>query len=193
MPLNGCLPTISLNVSRSCLERASINLEAVLSDKNIKAVILATTWYAESYINSDGNEVDRKALRGSISELVSEIAGRGKLPILFSPIAIPEKDYASELARQLRFGGISEKDALEKMKVPRSSYEEEFEDTNAHFEMLMGDAFVKIFDDLCDPNNCMFGNEDLFYFADGTHLSSDALSSFDKSKAQLHSVLSSLE
>lgn len=193
VPLNGCLPTTSINISDSCMRMANTNLDMVLSDEQINVVVVATTWYEGSYIESNGNEVDRLTLKDSVGDLVKKIDKSGKLPVLLSPLAIPEKDYASELARKLRFNQLSEQEVLDTIKVSRSKYDNDFKEINAHFKMLMGETYIRVYDDLCDEKNCFFGSEELFYFADGSHLSEDALSSFVKSKAQLLSVLSQLE
>ena len=193
VPLNECLPTTSINISQKCLKMAQKNLNTVLSDKDISTVIIATTWYGDGYIDANGNEVNKSTLKGAISKLVNEISSNGKSPVLLSPLATPNKNYADELGRKLQFNHLSEQAVLEAIKVPRSLYDEEFANINLYFEILMGDAFIKVYEDLCDQYNCFYGSKELFYFSDSNHLSQNAFSVFSKSKKQLHSVLTHTE
>ena len=193
VPLNGCLPTTTINVSQKCLEMAKTNLSVVLSDDDISTVIIATTWYSDSYVDTNGNDVDRTKLKESINRLVEGIRSGGKYPVLLSPLAISNRDYVSELPRKLQFNHLSEHMALNMIKVPRSQFDEQFSDTNLFFEKSMGNAYVKVYDDLCDQYYCFFGTKDLFYFADSNHLSKYAFIAFSKTKKQLKSVLADLE
>ena len=193
VPVSVCLPTTTINVSQECLKRAKVNLSAVLSDEDIRAVIIATTWYSDRYVDSKGNDVDRLGLKSSINRLLEDVRSAGKTPVLLSPLAIPKRDYASELARKLRFNFLSEQEVLNMIKVARSQFDSQFADTNLFFEKIMGEAYVKVYDDLCDQNYCFFGSKELFYFADDNHLSKLAFSAFSKTKEQLKSVLADLE
>jgi len=193
VPLNGCLPTTSVNISSKCLQQAKKNLSSVLNNMNVQTVIIGTTWYANKYVNSDGILVDKNNLKLAIEDLISEIRHSGKHPILFSPIAVPERDHASELARKLRFGQITEQEVYDIIKFPRSEFDDKFGELNLYFNNLLGDSYIKIYDDLCNHSSCFFGTDKLFYFADNTHLSKYAVTNFSKAKKQLQSLLSSLE
>lgn len=193
--INGCLPTTSINYSQECIRRAKENLSAVLSDENVSIVFVASTWYGEEtlYIDSDGNEFNRSKLKSAMTILLNDIRNSGKYPILFSPIAVPEKDYASELSRKLRFSQVSEQEAFETIKIPRSVFDEKFSTINSHFEELLGNAYVKVYDDLCDQISCYYGTKNLFYFADAGHLSKHSFTVFNKTKEQLRLLLKSIE
>jgi len=193
VPLNGCLPTTFINVSQRCLEMAKDNLSVVLSDGNVRVVVVGTTWYSDSYVDSDGNEIDKSKLKDAITILLNDIKKGGKYPVLFSPIPIPNKNYASVLARKLRFGKISEQEVFDIIKIPRSVFDENFSTINSHFEQFLGNSYVKVYDELCDQVNCYYGTKDLFYFADSNHLSQYSFTVFDKTKEQLRSILSSIE
>lgn len=193
VPLNGCLPTTTVNISQRCILLAKKNLSSILEDKNIKTVIIGTTWYKNTYIDSKGKVVDKIKLKDAITKLVDSIRSSGKYTILFSPIAVPYKNYTSELPRKLRFNQISEKIVLDKIKISRLKYDEQFYNINSHFEKLLGNAYVKVYDDLCNQNNCFYGSQDVFYFADHTHLSKFSFKNFNKTKEQLKSLLASLE
>ena len=193
VPLNGCLPTTTINLSQKCLEKARTNLSVVSSDDNISTVIIATTWYSDSYVDDNGNNIDRSKLNESINQLVEDIRSSGKYPVLLSPLAISNRDYASELPRKLRFNHLSEHMALDIIKVPRSHFDKQFSDANLFFEESMGNAYVKMYDDLCDQFYCFFGTKDLFYFSDANHLSKHAFIAFSKSKKQLKTILADLE
>ena len=192
VPLSGCLPTTSLNLSSKCLAMAKKNLSTVLKEEKVRIVIIGTTWYDKTYFDTDGEKIDKSNLKIAIETLVKEISESGKHPVLFSPIAIPNKDYASELARKLRFNHISEQEVYNVIKFPRAIFDDEFSDINSHFQKLLGNAYVKIYDELCDQNDCVFGTEEMFYFADSNHLSQYSLATFDKTKTHLRALLASL-
>ena len=193
VPLNGCLPTITVNISKRCLTLAKKNLSSILEDKNTNIVIIGTTWYKNTYIDYNGNVVDKTKLKDAVTELINDIRRNGKYPILFSPIAIPHKNFTSEIPRKLRFNQISEKTVLDKIKVSRQTYNEQFSNINSHFEKLLGKAYIKVYDDLCNQNDCFFGTHDIFYFADHSHLSKFSFKNFNKTKEQLKSLITSLQ
>ena len=74
-----------------------------------------------------------------------------------------------------------------------SEFDDKFGELNFYFNNLLGDSYIKIYDDLCNHSSCFFGTDELFYFADNTHLSKYAVTNFSKAKKQLQSLLSSLE
>jgi len=193
LPLNGCLPTTSINISTECLQMASKNLSSVLADNSVTSVIIGTTWYAKNYIDVNGISVSSHKLHSAMEDLVNEVKNSGKEPILFSPIPIPKKNYASELARMLRFNNISEQEVFDTIKVPRSIFDAEFSEMNDNFIKLMGNSYIRIYDEICDQIYCYYGNDEIFYFADSTHLSQNAVVKFYKARIQLQSALTAYE
>ena len=168
------------------------NLSTVLADKSVTSVVIATTWYSESYVDVNGAIVGANQLSSQIEDLIFKIKKSGKHPILFSPIPIPKKNYASELARLLHFNKISEQEALDIIKVPRLAFDMQFSQINNDFSKLLGNSYVRIYDEICDLTYCYYGRDDVFYFADGNHLSQNAVVKFYKAKEQLRSALGSV-
>ena len=64
LPLNECLPTTLINVSKECcLHLANKNLSSVLKDEKVTTIAIATTWYAQGYIDTNGLSVSRNNLK----------------------------------------------------------------------------------------------------------------------------------
>ena len=185
VPLNGCLPTTSINISKRCIDMAGLNLKSVLKDNDVKTVIIASTWYSNHYVNLDNIKTDKKEIKESMNELINEFYDYGKDVILFSPIPIPINDLTSELPRKIKFDFLSEEKALEQLKIPRLKFEEEFEDINEFFEKKLKNNYIKVYNDLCDEIYCYYGKKDIMYFSDGNHIWTKALNYFSKSKNQL--------
>jgi len=189
VPLNGCLPTPSINISSKCISMANNNLSSVLNDTNVSSVIIATDWYDNEYIDKKGLIVSPQSLKFAIEDLINKIKSSGKQAILFSPIPIPKRDYASELARMLWFDNISEQEVFEIIKVPRSKFDTEFSALNNYFNQLLGDSYIRIYDEICDKTHCYYGTDEIFYFSDSNHLSKNAVVKFAKSKSSLKYLL----
>ncbi|MDC3402009.1 acyltransferase [Alphaproteobacteria bacterium] len=189
VPLNGCLPTTSINISSKCISLARKNLSTVLADKSVVSVVVASTWYAESYVDENGVIVSSDKLFSEMKALMDEIKGSGKRPILFSPIPIPSKDYASELARALHFNKITETEALDIIRAPRLSFDTKFAQFNNDLVELLGTSYIRIYDELCDQSFCYYGRDDVFYFADSNHLSKNVIVQFENAKEQLRIAL----
>ena len=131
----------------------------------------------------------RTGFFSEVKALINEIKGSGKRPILFSPIPIPSKNYASELARRLYFNKITEKEALDIMRFPRLSFDTRFTQFNNDIGELLGTSYIRIYDELCDQSFCYYGRDDVFYFADSNHLSQNAVVQFYNAKEQLRIAL----
>lgn len=192
VPLNGCLPTTTINISSVCLNRAKENLSTVLKDKNVRIVILASTWFNYKYINQKGQEVESSQIISAYDSIISEIERSDKYAILISPIATPKKNYVNILSRKLKFNNIYENEVYESMKISRNIFEQEFSIINSHFQNSMKEKYLKIYNELCDENHCYFGNDKTFFFADSNHLSINSLVYFKKTRNQLRSILMQL-
>lgn len=185
VPLNRCLPTISINISKKCIDMAKLNLETILNDKEVKTVIIGTTWYSDHYIDLNNMKIAKNEIEKSITELIEKIYYQGKKVILFSPIPVPSNNLTSELPRKIKFGFLSEENALEQLKIPRLKFDEQFADINKFFEKKLKNNYIKVYNDLCDETYCYYGNKKIMYFSDNNHISKEALDYFIKSKYQL--------
>ena len=192
VPLNGCLPTTSINLSINCIHMAQRNLSAVLADKTITTVLIATTWYSDKYVDQNGARYGLDKLHAEILDLIGSIRNSGKKPILFSPIPIPNENHASKLARKLHFNKITEQEALNMIKVPRSRFDKQFSNLNNDLIRQLGTSYIRIYDEICDETNCYFGRDNTFYFADDSHLSKHAVINFLNAKEQLRTVIGTI-
>lgn len=55
--------------------------------------------------------------------------------------------------------------------------------------MSLGDSYLEVFDELCDKTYCYYGTEEIFYFADASHLSKNAVVKFDNIISDLTTVM----
>ena len=189
VPMTGCLPMISVNGSKRCLELAKKNFEAIIEDDKIRHVFLAFTWYASSYIDPEGNKLDKTALLYGIYDILERFKAHGKSVSIISPIQIPGRDLASELTRKIKFKRITLDDALALISVRRKIFDDEFADLNKELEAKLNLDYIRVYDDLCDKSVCFFAKEETMIFADKHHLAESAVLKLSKTKEQLNSVL----
>tara|TARA_B000000475_G_scaffold173358_1_gene139400 strand:- start:275 stop:2170 length:1896 start_codon:yes stop_codon:yes gene_type:complete len=192
VPLNGCLPTVTINIEISCFELAKKNLETIINDESIIHVFISMTWYKDSYIDENGNNLNSNLLKNSVINLINEIKSKNKTVSLVSPIAIPKQELSSELPRQLKFKWLTKKEIYKSTLVKRKKYDQEFKDLNLIFDKMLGQNYIKVFDDLCDLENCYFIKDNIMYFSDSSHLSEQIMGKLINSKKQIVNILDSL-
>ncbi|OBP16701.1 hypothetical protein A5320_04765 [Rheinheimera sp. SA_1] len=182
VPLNGCLPTLDVNITSQCLNMAKINFAAVQADPNIKMVMLAMTWNDDRLVNADGSNVaeDKKLrLTTSVLSLVQELEKSGKKVLVVGPIQLPEIDIASVLSRKLKFNHVSEAEALQLLKKPRATFDHDYAVIINLLEQSLGARLLKPSDTLCDQEYCYLGNEKVVFFSDISHLSEKGTAALD--------------
>jgi len=161
--LQGCLPTITVNISTQCIISAKENLSAIINTNSIEVVAIASTWYDSNYLRSYGIQVNQKELISAFVELIDIFEKHGKLVVLISPIEIPGKELALELPRLVKFNHITLYDAKNMLNVDRSTYEIKFNYLNNFFEKKLGNNYIKVYED----NNVLvkenFGQNDQIF------------------------------
>jgi peptidoglycan/LPS O-acetylase OafA/YrhL len=183
IPLNGCLPTINLNISVDCLKMAKLNYDAFMADKNIKTVVIALTWYADSWVTENGEKVkdaDKSLLTSSLVDLVGRVRASGREVFLVGPIQTPNYDIPSVLSRKIKFLGLTDKEIEEALRVSRVSFDTNFLTNLTLLSESMGENFIRPSDELCDAEYCYLGDAHGSYFADSNHLSSYGVSRVEK-------------
>lgn len=169
IPLNGCLPTLNVNISKECLRMASENYDVLKKDNDIKIVIIAMTWYSDNLVDKDGNLIidDEFIFRkNSIFSLMSDLAEAGKTVYIVGPIAIPNFDFASKASRGLKFNSSDIPFSISKLEFDRkygsliSSLSEE-----------IGIRLIQPHKIFCDKIQCFFGDNEGSYFSDSNHIS----------------------
>ena len=106
IPLNGCLPTIDLNISVSCLKKANKNFNKLIKDKNINTVLLGFTWNHDHLVSEKGNSIkldNGDHLVTSINKLIQKLHDKEKKVILIGPISLPSYAFALDYSRKIHF------------------------------------------------------------------------------------------
>ena len=175
IPLNGCLPTIDINVSKDCLRLSNLNYNAFISDKNIKVIIFSLTWYSNEYVNDQGKVIkdpNKLILSKSLLRLVKQVKDTGRDVYLVGPIQIPGYDLASVLSRKVKFLSYSNDELVDSLRISRDEFDLSFKYSLSFLEANLGSSFLRPDNILCDTVYCYFGDLNGAYFADSNHLSS---------------------
>lgn len=107
VPLNGCLPTTTLNIGPGCLQMARKNLDAVRRLPAVRLFIVAQSWPTETLYDAEGTPVaapDEPAQADATVSLARELAGNGAKVLLVGPLAVPGADIASIASREAAYG-----------------------------------------------------------------------------------------
>lgn len=179
LPANGCLPTMSVNITRECIDVAASNLRELGKLSNAKTVILGLTWeHAEDgLVDADGKTVDNRddaeLVRG-LDDLIGRLQEFGKTVVLIGPIAYPGWDFPSELSRDLAFGRQLEKPTF----LPADEFQRQYGAAIRLFEARRDIGFARPDTVLCDASRCNFVLDGRSMFADASHIAQAELSRF---------------
>ena len=175
VPLNGCLPTVKLNISSDCLRLARANIDAILNDNNIVTVVIGLTWYSDQLVDASSSivlDADKSNLSAAILDLISTLELRGKKVFLIGPLMIPNFDLPSVLSRRIKFEGLDYESAKQYLTVSRSRFDTQFQTLLSEFESSLGERFIVPSTKLCDLKHCYYGDAEGVYFSDSNHLGS---------------------
>lgn len=170
IPLNGCLPTVDINISQDCLKMATVNYEALKNDGSIKTVVIAMTWYTDNLVDGDDKAIvdaNFSYREKSILSLMHDLSKAGKSVYLVAPIAIPNFDFASQASRALKFN----KDGIP-FSIPRAEFDKKYGPLIASLSNKLGANLIKPHEVFCDKNECFFADSEGAYFSDSNHISS---------------------
>jgi peptidoglycan/LPS O-acetylase OafA/YrhL len=170
--LSGCLPTVKLNISSSCLSLAKGNLDAVLNDKNISTVVIGLTWYGHKLVDSSSAilSFDMTRLKEAIFDLISALEMRGKKVFLIGPIMIPNFEIASVLSRKIKFQGLDYDSTKKYLIAGRSIFDSQYGTLISQFKSRLGQRFIDPSSKLCNLTSCFFGDSEGAYYSDSNHL-----------------------
>ncbi|CCV12475.1 acyltransferase family protein [Mesorhizobium sp. STM 4661] len=179
VPANGCLPTVSVNISRECIDVAAGNLSELGKLSNAKTIILGLTWaHAEDgLVDANGKPVDNRddaELARGLDDLIGRLRGFGKKVVLIGPIAYPGWDLPSELSRDLAFGWSSEKPTY----LPAAEFQRQYGAIVQHFETRRDIGFARPDTVLCDASKCNYVLDGRSMFADASHIAEAELFRF---------------
>ncbi len=171
VPVNGCLPVVTANISRASLATAEDSLATVLALPKLRHIIIAMNWpTAETrLVDKDGRALDNRgemAFIDALDNLLSRIGAAGHRAILIGPIAFPGWNLASEQSRRVAFGWPSSR-ALD---MPQAEFEARHGAALAHVSRRSDVRLVRPDSVLCDGSRCDFVADGRSLFADSNHL-----------------------
>lgn len=169
IPLNGCLPTIDINISIDCLRMANTNYEAVVSDSSLRQVVIGMTWYSDDLINQKGeaiSDIEFSYRKKSLFLLIDKLTKAGKKVYLIGPLAIPNFDFASIASRSLKFS----KNQIP-FSISRETFDQKFNPLILYFSERLKKQFIAPHGFFCDEYQCNFADDKGAYFSDSNHIS----------------------
>ncbi len=177
VPANGCLPSVSVNIDRDCLDIAAANLAAILRLPHADTVILGLNWDHDTLVDAHGQALDNRdgrALVAGLDDLTGRLVAAGRRVILIGPLAEPGWDVPSVRARELAFGRPSS----HADSIPREAFSGRFGSALQHFADRRDVTLVRPDRLQCPDERCYYVLEGRSLFADSNHLSSEALPRF---------------
>lgn len=175
VPINGCLPTVTVNISTTCLQAARDNLNEILGLEKLEHVIIALNWPVHRVLfTANGLEIPAQeralALLAGIEDMSVRFAEGVKISVI-GPIARPGFDIASVLSRQLAFGHTD----LVDVSTPSPAFYAVFNPvldklkSNPRIQLIRPDQI------LCDETVCDFVKDGRSIYSDSNHIAEPAL------------------
>lgn len=171
IPLNSCLPTISVNITKECISLAKKNLDTVLNIKNLKHVFVGLDWNHNFLKNIRDDNISNEnsiALSKSLFELLSFFTHRNIATTLIGPISVPAYEFVSIEARNLYF---NHKRKISSFTQSKKEFENKYSLLFKYFVDKKVIKFVKPHEIQCASGNCLFAISNESLFSDSTHLS----------------------
>ena len=174
LPMTGCLPTLTVNISKSCLEISKKYFKKYTKDDQIKTILIATTWWHDKIYNGEKfiNDKDHILLANSLLHLVNKLKNLGKEVYLVGPIQVPLFELPQELSRLLKFKHINKNELNKRLRIERNIYEKNYSKANKILSEKLKISFIDLSEIQCDEKYCYYGNNNGIIFADGSHISS---------------------
>jgi len=173
LALDGCLPTINLNISKRCIDLANVNLSKIIQDKNIKLVLIGLDWHHTFLIDKFNNRIDKNIniiLAESIYYLAQELHANNKKVIVIGPLSIPEYYFSFDLSRKVYFNN---KTLFLKSYNEKKDFEDKFKDILYYYSNKKFVYFIKPHEIQCPNTICNFLISGKSIFSDPSHLSKD--------------------
>ena len=182
LPMTGCLPTLNVNINKKCMEISKNYFLDYSNDKKIKTIVLATTWWHKNLFDGEKfiDDSDHQILANSLLNLIYELRKKGKKVFLVSPIQVPLYDLPQDLSRLLKFNHINKAELLEKLKVDRKIFDQEYKLVNTLLFEKLNKNFIKLYEVQCDNQVCNYSNNEGIFFADASHISKVGSKHFSK-------------
>jgi len=183
LPMTGCLPTLTINISEDCLKTSNKYFKKYAEDNKITNIIIATTWWHDQLYDGEKfvNDTEHILLARSLLQLVNKLNSLGKIVYLVGPIQVPLYELPQDLSRLLKFNHINKNQLINKLKVDKTTYEKNYGKINKLLSKELNLNFIDLSKEQCDDKYCYYGNNEGIFFADGSHLSNYAANLFSKS------------
>lgn len=175
VPVNGCMPMTSANLTPACAELMTRNLQSVVALKSARTVVIATTWRPEDLAFRPAGLTGDEAFAAGLDETISLLERAGKRVILVGPIATPGWEVSSIVSRELAFG----RPVARPLFTPRAAFEARYGALIRHFEARPGLTFVRPDRLQCPADRCEFARDGRALFSDSHHLAREALPIFE--------------
>jgi peptidoglycan/LPS O-acetylase OafA/YrhL len=173
MTLDGCLPTISYNISKNCIEKAAKNLSFIINNNNINAVIIGLNWNHNFLYDKFNKKIEKDidyVLINSLRELSNEINKYQKKVILIGPISTPEYDFSFDLSRKNLF---NRDQIFINMFQTKSHFEGKYKIFLDAFNNEKNIIFIRPHELQCNEKICNYLVKGKSLFSDSNHLSKD--------------------
>jgi hypothetical protein len=176
LPLNGCLPLPDLNISSMCMTMAAQNLKLVESLPDIRVVIIGMTWEGTMYTPEGQVPAGRESefIAKSLDRFILELEKRDKIVVLIGPVATPDRDVASIVARQMAFHHT----VVEPLFQPEKEFIAGQGAIIEHYASRDDIVFIRPEQIQCELNRCDFFRDGQALFADTDHIAEAALPLF---------------
>jgi peptidoglycan/LPS O-acetylase OafA/YrhL len=176
IPLSGCLPLTDLNISSVCMTLAARNLELVESLPSIRVVIIGMTWEGDMYTRDGQVPHGRESefIANSLDRFIQELEQQGKIVVLIGPIAVPNSEVASIVARQLAFHHR----VIEPLYRSEAGFIAGPGAIIKHYASRTDIIFIRPEEIQCEVDKCDFFRDGLPLFADTDHIAQAALPFF---------------
>jgi hypothetical protein len=179
VPVNGCLPTVQVNISRECMEVARANLAGISTLARARTVIIGLTWQQPPHelidaVGRTADDTDNRALISALDDLIEDLHRAGKQVVLIGPIAEPGWNVASILSRQLAFGHRVDRP----ISVPAADFQRNFGPAIQHFDARGDIGFARPDKVQCPDDRCYYLLDGRSLFSDSNHIASAELHRF---------------
>ena len=176
VPMPVCRPMPDLNDSLKCMAIAAKNLSAIDALPSIHVVVLSMTWDPPRYTPNGEVPKGKEQLLflESLDRLIEDLKQHGKTVALIGPLASPETEFPSIVARQLVFRHKID----EPLFTPESTFMAQKGYIIDHYASRGDIVFIRPDRMQCIQNKCDFIRDGASFFADDHHVVETALPFF---------------
>ena len=168
--MNTCLPFIDKNISIKCLNKAKAYYNSIIQSDDLKNIIIGFHWQENKLVDVHGDIFSDKKFnytKKSIDNLITQLKNNNKNVFLIGPIDIPNKDFSSQLSREIIFKNKKNY----KLFKSRNEFDKKYNYILEYYVKKLDKNFLQPHRLLCNKINCYFADDNGSYFSDSNHLS----------------------